>query len=485
MMITWQLKYVSELIRIVSIILLTIFPWSASSAQTLEPPINQYLAVSPYPMAHRNPYSQGSETVRGPEPGDVFDIDAVEPSGLSVGRSAPLPLLSERYPTGERVVWGSTGNKVYKALLTPTGIEIVAEYQIDRTALFVDQSMYNILLKGNRLVVPDGGYLRMFADADSSNPRSAIVLKRSLRLPSSIGSAGAISVTYDGRIVFGSVVSKRSGDLFSIGIVKQDFTDLKYHQLSQISGEKARNNIALDEDGGIYVVTSKRVVRVQWNGSKLSTAWSTIYNMGADGSGTTPSLMGRAGEDKLVLFTDGNSPNNIVAMWRDTIPSNWSGLPGYNRRVAAVKPAPYSTPANGGKTNENSPVVWGYGVAFAQWNGIREPSCTPAKGVQKFVWNPSTRTLNLAWSTDAVNMNNVLMLSSSSNIIYGIGRHSDCIYYLEMLDWNTGALLRSVPLGSGSEFHNPGNSMPINDDRRILSTSLKGIVSIRPITQGF
>src|SRR5262249_47140830 len=47
--------------------------------------------------------------------------------------------------------------------------------------------------------------------------------------------------------------------------------------------ETVDNSIAVDERGGIYVVTSHRVIKVIWNGRKLSTnprdgAWEAEYN---------------------------------------------------------------------------------------------------------------------------------------------------------------------------------------------------------------
>jgi hypothetical protein len=76
-----------------------------------------------------------------------------------------------------------------------------------------------------------------------------------------------------------------------------------------IPGEAVDNSIALDETG-IYVVTSKRMIKAAWNGKKLSIdekdgGWSAGYNnmdpkvaiaKGAisRGSGTIPALMGFA-----------------------------------------------------------------------------------------------------------------------------------------------------------------------------------------------
>lgn len=72
--------------------------------------------------------------------------------------------------------------------------------------------------------------------------------------------------------------------------------------------EAVDNSIAIDEKNGIYVVTSRRMLKVVWDGKKLSTdekdgAWESGYEWTPDekalasgaisrGSGTTPTLMG-------------------------------------------------------------------------------------------------------------------------------------------------------------------------------------------------
>ena len=70
-----------------------------------EPPTSPYLAESPWPMTHRNPYCQASSPYPGPEEGNL----CVNYLG---GTSAPITLaMSGLYPDGSTVVWGySIGN---------------------------------------------------------------------------------------------------------------------------------------------------------------------------------------------------------------------------------------------------------------------------------------------------------------------------------------------------------------------------------------
>ena len=111
----------------------------------------------------------------------------------------------------------------------------------------------------------------------------------------------------------------------------------------------------MDEKGGIYVVTNKRMHKLVWTGSRLSDAeangaWSSPYDAPEDavppivkfepGSGSTPTLMGFGkNADRLVVITDGSRRMNLVAFWRDEIPQDFVQQDGtQSRRIAGQIP---------------------------------------------------------------------------------------------------------------------------------------------------
>lgn len=63
-------------------------------------------------------------------------------------------------------------------------------------------------------------------------------------------------------------------------MVRRNFTDLHVILLGEGGKEEISNMMAEDEDGGIYIVTSKHMYRVQWdnnngsNSSSLAIAWT-------------------------------------------------------------------------------------------------------------------------------------------------------------------------------------------------------------------
>ena len=103
-----------------------------------------------------------------------------------------------------------------------------------------------------------------------------------------------ISMTYDGHLVAAAM-----GALIIFD------RDLQMKDYLLFPGEHVENSIAIDE-GGIYVVTSKHMRRVAWNGKKLSTdeadgGWVSAYDVmpegeaialgaASHGSGTTPDV---------------------------------------------------------------------------------------------------------------------------------------------------------------------------------------------------
>lgn len=276
------------------------------------------------------------------------------------------------------------------------------------------------------------------------------------------------------------------------------------HDLNQDENEvNWHNAFSVDENGGIYLASQRALTKMQWNGQNrtFSRVWQTPYNFRApgcpeprnriaeglrflfggkcSGSGTTPTLMGVGEMDKLVLTLDGHDPkNNLVAFWRDKIPRDWKGIPGKDRRIAAIVPLPYATSKGRGFNTENSPTVYGYDVAVAQYNGFR-PSCQPLRGVQKLRWIPETRQLELVWANPEVSLNNVLTYSVGSNLLYGSGRN-DCSYHFYALDWESGKVQMDVPLGQDQTFLDQGNQVTINDDRSLIFGGLEGHVRIAP-----
>ena len=153
-----------------------------------------------------------------------------------------------------------------------------------------------------------------------------------------------------------------------IAVLDRDLGNMQYILLGD---EAVDNGISVDDQGGIYCVTSRYMRKFVWDGTRLSDdekdgAWKSEYDYVPNprafsrGSGNTPTLMGFGpDDDNLVIIADAGDPIKIVALWRDEIPEEFEQKPGTkSRRVADQLALTIDVPA----TIEWSPHVHGNGV---------------------------------------------------------------------------------------------------------------------------
>lgn len=266
-----------------------------------------------------------------------------------------------------------------------------------------------------------------------------------------------LNMTYDGHIA-----AAAPGALVVLD------RDLNVKSYITFADEAVDNSIAIDERNGIYVVTSRRMLKVVWNGQKLSTdekegAWESGYEWIPDaealaagsisrGSGTTPTLMGFGDDpDKFVVIADAaRAGTNLVAFWRDEIPADFKQKPGTkSHRIADQARIEISQ-----LTIEPSANVLGYGVAFIN-GSYPKPVKTPGFpnaftagvtrpapfGVQKFNWNPKTRQFDKAWINREIDNSDIMVpvVSAATGLMYCAHKENGDYQYVG-LDWQTGAL---------------------------------------------
>ncbi|MCG8672643.1 MAG: hypothetical protein MI867_24790 [Pseudomonadales bacterium] len=462
----------------------------AAEVSENEPPRNTYLADSAWPMTHRTPYVQGSSPLPGPTARETTNAPKYTNTGLvniTLANSAP-------YEDGTIVIWGSSIDYIYKLEATPEG----SNPRIDRIRKPDGISLtnaitgaYTILDRDNRFYVPGRGKLYAYTDSVAGDAFSDIQLAQTFELPADSlrGTENedpivGINMTYDGYI---AIATKRG----TVAVVSRDFSEFRYVWLGESeTGEEVSNSIAVDEDGGIYVVTSEKMYRVQWTGSELSLdpatgAWASTYENGADvqvpgrlgaGSGSTPSLMGVGDQDKFVVITDGQAITNLVLFWRDELPEGWQPIaPGKDIRIAAEVPVNYGDPERPYSASEQSVMVRGYGAVVVSndygsdiaqsenplisnlinaWVVFfsNTPKYAPY-GVEKFEWDPETRTLATAWVNPDISCpNGIPTMSEASNLFYCIGQRKK-VWNLEALDWDTGE----------SVFYRPMSIWPLHN----------------------
>jgi hypothetical protein len=303
----------------------------------------------------------------------------------------------------------------------------------------------------------------------------------------------AISMTYDGYLAIAMP-----------GIIAVLDRDLKKMEYILLEGEAVDNGISIDKDGGIYLVTSKYMRKLVWDGKTLSDkeddgAWKTEYDNVPNpkalsrGAGNTPALMGYGpDEDKLVFLADAGEKIKVVAFWRDEIPEDFEQKSGTkSRRIADQLELTIDVPA----TIEWSPHVYGNGVMMmaSAWPDpvydqegnllLFETVMTAGatrqapNGVEKWSWDKESRALKSDWTVMKDLQWALYPVSESSNAV-ALTLFDDGDYSLLTVDWTTGKELGKTLLGGSPIFNTMGGLFIPLDERRTYVTGVFGPVMI-------
>jgi hypothetical protein len=467
----------------------------------LDPPVNRFLADSPWPMSHRNPYCQASSPYPGPTgPATAGKVDFLDgsPGLITVA-------MSGAYPDGSRVLWGSNQTHVFKADAGEGGGYHDRAAKEDADLFNIDAALsgaYTLVDRENIFFVPRFQKITAYVDTLPGDPRSPIGVRGTFEIPEKQRHGEddlivGLSMTYDGMLA----LATRNG---TVGVVSRTLDESHFLYLGE---EEISNSIACDEENGIYVVTSRRMVRAQWTGSTLTIdpaqgGWVCEYETGEDGtgirlgagSGATPTLMGRGGDpDRFVVITDGQDLMHIVLFWRDEIPADWVRIPGTrDRRIAAQVPVRFGDPLATKSLSEQSVCVRGYGALVVN-NQLRLPvdsrilalllSGDPAiapYGAEKFQWDPEARELRSAWVNGRVSLpNGIPCMSAATNLVYDIGQRAG-IWTLEALDWDTGESVFHREVGPDLKFNSAYAATEVGLFGSLCTGTLTGMERFHP-----
>jgi hypothetical protein len=473
----------------------------AADAAIAMPPANPWLADSVYPTSHFNAGATDSVLIPGPVNGRKLSLDDVKtvptvitsnPAIKTVGDESiafasgavgvqKIRLTGKQMEAGNFVAY--PGFEADAAMATPHNIQSVLD-KLDAAERARDEKkiveatasmgtmgvnletgingVYNLFDKDGYHYCVFGGtkVLKSFDDNDPKADLRIVAFKDVVDdLPPDVAKSVTriigLGMTYDGHLAAAAPGAALVLD-----------RDLNVKSYVSFGDEAVDNSICLDDKGGVYVVTSKRMLRLAWTGTKLSNdekdgAWESPYEsmdpakamaLGAisRGSGTTPTLMGFGDDpDKLIVIADAaEAGTNLVAFWREDIPAEFKQKPGtLSRRIADQIKIDIST-----LTIEPSPNVLAYGVAVIN-GSYPEPFPEPGPpnqftagvtrkaplGVQKFIWNSDERKFEKAWTNMEVDNTDIMVpvVSAATNLIY-CATKIDGDYAYVALDWTTG-----------------------------------------------
>ncbi len=499
------------------------------------------LAEGMCPLIHCDTAQSDSFDVAGPQsPGRVLSEDEID-----LLWSSPIAggILDHVYPDGQRVFWVAQVDRIMKLRLSADNRwEKIAELPLepDKFPRFSPADMQEKLraldaaelgsadhesladywngyqLEGLRAyyaMINSAGILYVgnrdgvvaYTDAEPGNPRSGIAkagqysfnrldLQLGLKMPMVI--LIGLNMAPDGHIVAVTI----DGTVIAI---TPDLSQAYYHNLED---EQIWNSIAIDEHGGIYVNGSKALHKLVWTGAGFSTspadgAWSEPYEnghfntvlRGERGSGTTPALMGAAGDPyRFVISADGADVNNLIFFWRDDIPEDWRQLPGTSsRRIAGILPANFGDASLDNSYSECSATVFENGAVLANNQvktneamtldvqlKMKDPKRTPA-GIQKFQWNPRTQRVEVAWiRSDVSSPNSVPIVSERDRGLHVLGiRNGKWVW--EVLDWDSGETRAVYTLGASERYNPIMLALQLLPDGEPIYPAFGGIVHLR------
>ncbi len=447
--------------------------------------------------SHRASYAQGSSPFAGPTDSATAMSEhlTLEGAGVPVIMSFSAP-----YDDGGRAVWSVvTGAQAAIVKVDHETFEIIDTYvpteREDSPPTFTLglSGAYTAIDSKNRFIAGRTRFVGFYGDSVQGDRSSPIELKKRIFMPDEVfcnenDVIAGMSLTYGGYLAFATEL----GNLFvispdvdpnNLGDVPVVSTNENCATADEADLEIVSNSVAVDENGGIYVLTSAAMYRFDWDGSELTQAWRAEYESADEvpspirlgpGSGSTPSLMGtNADDDRFVVITDGQALMNLVLFWRDEVPADWEPIaPGKDPRIACEVPVDYGT----GTTeaiSEQSVAVRGYAAVVVNdllTNPTINPPTTlpfganaqnlvsaleggiPEKapfGLERIDWDPETRTCSTVWANSEISVpNGIPSISEASGLVYGAGQR-DGQFGLEGLDFETGESRVWVAAGSG------------------------------------
>ncbi|CDJ27423.1 uncharacterized protein EMH_0008690 [Eimeria mitis] len=530
---------------------------------TRNSPPNEGLARSPWPIPHRNSAAQGSTALPGPDGTRRLSHNFLNRAMVT---SNPITLF---YTADEKYLWGSSWTTIFKVARTKTSLAVVDFVRKKVETIMEDKfhGAYALLTQENVFVVSTGKRLEAYYDAPNSNGDRIMMHPETFTLQSGLQGLDAEAVrpqevfralcmTHDGHIAWVTDVGRlgilnrdvKNGGFrkalasLMLGAEKREKSAAKTDKtltpngISDASDGSASgasddievsNNIACDDRGGIYVVSSKYMHKAEWNGEQLTVAWEEPYDLEpglggtapvrlGEGSGSTPTLMGTANR-RYVVITDSAKLMNLVVMNAQT------------GKVEARHPITFGDPNAKETASEQSVLVHGWRMAvvnnqpteetrlstsflhylgspttflaglsssgntWTRWNDTVTAALPvivgdAPKGVEQFEYDPDARKIRSVWVNKDISIpNGIPSMSAKSQLMYGVGKRCPLggdaaplrgMWTLEALDWWTGVSKFHYNIGVGPMSNSVYAATQIGPNEIITGTA-GGIVRIR------
>lgn len=334
---------------------------------------------------------------------------------------------------------------------------------------------YFYLDERDRVVLPTADRMIWIVAVDDSQDRPFYVRQEVYDLSSLVHEADVITSAlpdFSGRLWF----TTRNG---LVGIIDADGRDVASLQLED---ERIWNSIALDEAGGVYVVSDHALYRFDADASgSPAITWREEYDYGdlskakpgqySHGSGTTPTLVGQ----DFVAINDNAEQLHVVVYRRAPQVDG-------PRMVCEV---PVFEPGKGANecsliATERSIVVWN------EYGYLGPPAVIQGKTTEPGMVRidiDADGACHVVWTSTVIVPNIACMLSRESGLIYAYTKDAgpDLFdpWYFTAIDFETGQTVYKVLVGTGFNYDSTWSAMHIGPDGTAYVGLLSGVVAIR------
>jgi hypothetical protein len=262
------------------------------------------------------------------------------------------------------------------------------------------------------------------------------------------------------------------------------FVDPTNGSIKSIDTKEANgNSFAVDDSGGVYIVTDKAMYRFDASPSGIVTTWREAYdNIGVKkpgqtqvGSGTTPTVMG----PDYVAITDNADPMNVV-VYKRAVQVDGARLvckvPVFSKGASDTDQSLIATPTS--IVVENN---YGYANPAAVQGGK-----TTTPGLERL--DVDAKGCRKVWHSDEVAPSVVPKLSLANGIVYTYTKpanpNGEDGWYLTAIDFATGKTLWRALAGEGLGHNNNYAPVTLGPDGSAYVGVLGGLVRMADATPG-
>lgn len=367
-------------------------------------------------------------------------------------------------------------------VLDPTTLETLASMNLpirdlfttDPTKLFTDFSGggYFYLDDRDQAVVStyDRHILRIRTADESGAPKLTIVRDVDLNgvIPRNDKLISALP-DWSGRLWFVSVRGV-------VGTISADGKTIR----SISTGERVGNSFAVDDDGGVYIVSDDALYRydADTDGTPQVT-WRQEYDNDGQtkpgqtqaGSGTTPTVM----DDGMVAITDNADPINVVVYHRDREVAG-------DREICRIPVF-----EEGASSTDNSLVAAHHSLIVENNHGYRGPTSTllgqtTKPGLERIDVDPGAGTCTRVWRSTEIAPSVVPKVSIEAGLLYTYTKPHGSLsdpWYFTAIDFRTGRTIYQQLAGTGLGFNNNYAPITLGPDGTAYVGVLGGLVAMR------